>query len=66
MKAANDLNLSPKECLVVEDAPNGIEAGKRAGARCLGLTTSFSKEDLSNADWIFSSLADVTEDVFNW
>jgi beta-phosphoglucomutase len=37
--AAERLGLAPAECLVVEDAPAGIEAGRRAGMPCLGIGT---------------------------
>lgn len=57
--AIRRLNLKPGECLVVEDAPNGIRAGKAAGAACLGLTTSFSAAELeaAGADWTAPDLA---------
>ncbi len=48
-------------CLVVEDAPNGIRAGKAAGSACLGITSSFSSQELltAGADWIAPDLAHV-------
>jgi beta-phosphoglucomutase len=59
------LDLSPEGCLVVEDATNGIRAGKAAGAKCLGLTTSFSVAQLqaAGADWTAPDLAHVPADV---
>ena len=47
--AASRLNLPPAECLVIEDAPNGIVAAKAAGCRCLGLTSSFTEVTLREA-----------------
>ena len=63
--AIRRLGLAPRECLVVEDAPNGIRAGKAAGATCLGLTTSFSAAELqaAGADWIAPDLAHVPPEV---
>jgi HAD superfamily hydrolase (TIGR01509 family) len=57
--AAERLGLPASDCLVVEDAPNGIRAGKAAGARCLGLTSSFDAKTLraAGADWIAPDLA---------
>jgi HAD superfamily hydrolase (TIGR01509 family) len=51
--AAQRLGLPPEHCMVVEDAPNGIQAAKAASARCLGLTTSFNAVTLrqAGADW---------------
>jgi len=47
------LGLAPAQCLVVEDAPSGIQAGKAAGASCLGLSTTFDPAQLraAGADW---------------
>lgn len=63
--AARRLGLPAEQCLVVEDAPNGIRAGKAAGSKCLGLTTSFSEADLrsAGADWIAADLAHVPAEV---
>lgn len=66
MIAAQKLGFSPLECLVVEDAINGVEAAKAAGARCLGLTTSFSPEQLYKADWIASTLKYAPDEALNW
>jgi len=65
-KAADKLGLDPEECLVVEDAINGIKAAKAAGCKCLGLTTSFSVEQLYEADWVANNLSDVPENALHW
>ncbi len=66
LKAAERLGVDPKNCLVVEDAISGIEAGKAAGARVLGITTTFTAAELSNADWIARDLSDASEEVVEW
>jgi beta-phosphoglucomutase len=53
--AAKKLNLSPKDCIVIENAPYGIKAAKAAGMHCIAIATSLSKEYLSQADKIYSS-----------
>ena len=64
--AAKLIGLAPCDCLVVEDAVTGVEAAKSAGAKCLGLTTSFTVDDLSLADWFAANLAEAGDEVFNW
>jgi HAD superfamily hydrolase (TIGR01509 family) len=66
IKAAESLDLNPQECLVVEDAVSGIEAGKAAGCRCLALTTSFPADALKDADWICDTLLNAPEEALNW
>lgn len=58
--AAKKVGVGPENCLVVEDAVNGVIAGVRAGALCLGLTTSFSEADLRKAGalWCAPHLGD--------
>ena len=64
--AAERLGLDAKDCLVVEDAVTGVTAAKAAGAKCLGLTTSFSREELRQADYWAADLADASPNVLNW
>ena len=66
IKAADGLGLKPSECLVVEDAVSGIQAGKNAGCKCLAITTSFKSSDLRDADWICDSLTEIPEEVIDW
>lgn len=64
--AARRLGLEPKECLVIEDAVNGIEAARAAGCRTLALTTSFGEEFFPDADWIAQDLSETGDEVFTW
>lgn len=41
---ADDLKVKPKNCLVFEDIPNGILAGKNAGMKVCAIYDDFSKE----------------------
>ena len=66
LKAAEELGVHASDCLVIEDAVSGVAAGKAAGSRVLALTTSFSAEELSAADWIAASLSEAGEEIFNW
>ena len=48
---------------MIEDAVNGVRAAKATGTRCLALTTSFSPDDLREADWIAPDLAHVPSEA---
>ena len=56
LHAANQLELSPGECVVIEDAAAGIEAARAGGFRSVGLGTY---ERVGQADVVFPSLAGV-------
>jgi len=70
-RAAGQAALAPAECLVIEDAPPGIEAARIAGMSTLGVTNTVSEAALraAGADVVTHSLADWTDDavrhVFN-
>ena len=49
LKAAANLNHAASDCVVVEDVPAGIRAGKAAGARVIALTTTVSLSELQSA-----------------
>jgi sugar-phosphatase len=57
LKAATLLGLEPQDCLVIEDAPAGMQAAHAAGSRVIGVTTTFSVADLDEADFVVPSLA---------
>ena len=63
--AAKAVGADIKNCVVVEDAVNGVQAAKSAGAKCLGLTTSFSTRELAEADWVVEDLSYVDDKLFN-
>lgn len=56
LKAAEMLNIPPEDCMIVEDADAGIEAGKRAGMKTLAVQgakgADFSAESLEKCDLI--------------
>lgn len=65
LTAIRALRLSPEDCLVIEDSPSGVEAAVRAGARCLGVLSTFSREQLleKQAAWIVEDLTTVPPDL---
>jgi len=61
LKAASRLGVQPERCIVVEDSPAGILAGRRAGMNILGVTTTFAAEKLLGAQ----SIANFHDVVFH-
>lgn len=64
LKAAEKLTLPPGRCAVVEDAVQGVEAGKAAGMPVAAVTTTRKRADLTIADIVVDSLAELTADDF--
>ncbi len=59
MRGAALLGLDNAECVVFEDAPSGVGAGKAAGSRVIGVLGTHTLEELEQADWVVESLAGV-------
>lgn len=56
LKTAEKLGISPSDCVVIEDAENGILAAKSAGMKCVGLASSNSgNQNLYKADLVVDS-----------
>jgi beta-phosphoglucomutase len=55
LAAAERLKVQPAECLVVENAPLGIQSAKTAGMFCVALTTTLAEEHLQQADVTFQN-----------
>jgi HAD superfamily hydrolase (TIGR01509 family) len=62
LEAFHKQPLQPAQCLAIEDAPAGIEAGHAAGMKCLALTHSRPAEELRHADWVCRAFAEVEID----
>jgi sugar-phosphatase len=59
LMAAAALNQAPSACIVFEDAPPGILAGRAAGATVVGLTTTYPRSALNEANAIIADLSAV-------
>jgi sugar-phosphatase len=59
LKGAQFLGIPASDCVVIEDAPAGIRAGKAAGAHVVGLRTTATDAELQEAgsDWIVDNCA---------
>jgi sugar-phosphatase len=62
LKGAALLGVSAKDCVVVEDAPAGIRAGKAAGARVIACRTTTAEHELkgAGADWIVENCKSIS------
>ncbi len=61
LTAMRHLGLTPKECVVVENAPLGIASAKNAGMTCVAVETTLSREYLTGADYIIHKLDELPE-----
>ena len=61
LKGASILGFPAQECIVLEDVPAGVRAGKSAGARVIAFTTTVQDSALteSGADWILKNCRDI-------
>jgi len=57
--AAKKLGVDPAECVVVEDAVNGIQAAKAAGMRSVGVAHTLPAKDLQAADVVREKIANI-------
>jgi HAD superfamily hydrolase (TIGR01509 family) len=57
--AAQKLGAEPRDCVVIEDSPLGVEAAKAAGMRCLAVTNTHPSKELEKADKVVNSLDEV-------
>jgi len=61
--AAERMGIDPSHCVVIEDAPNGIQAAKAADAKCIAVTNSADADKLQQADLICDSLEQIDIDT---
>ncbi|HIU24297.1 HAD family hydrolase [Olsenella sp. Marseille-QA0557] len=60
LTALGFLGLKPEECIVVEDSPTGIAAGKAAGMHTIAFTGGSVVQDVSAADETFASYEELS------
>ncbi len=59
LKGAEILGASPETCVVIEDAPAGLESAKAAGMRVVAVATTHREEHLQEADVVVGALSDI-------
>ncbi|MFC1655597.1 HAD family hydrolase [Patescibacteria group bacterium] len=64
LEAAKQINMTPEQCVVIEDAMNGIAAAKAAEMKCIGISSPHrTPQDLSKADLVVDHLSKVDYNI---
>jgi len=59
LKGAELLGFSPAECLVIEDAPAGIQSARAGGMKVVGITSTYAAAALESADAVIGELRQI-------
>jgi beta-phosphoglucomutase len=65
LAAARKLNLLPNRCAVVEDAPVGVEAARRAGMAVVAITGTAPREKLAAADLVIDGFTQLSPETID-
>lgn len=61
---ADAIGVEPTRCYVFEDSLQGLAAGRAAGARVIGVATTYSRDRITPlADMVIDSVADITAEM---
>jgi beta-phosphoglucomutase len=60
LKCAQALGLPNSKCIVIEDSLSGVEAGKAAGSKVIGITTTHTAHELSDCDMVIDDFEGLT------
>jgi mannitol-1-/sugar-/sorbitol-6-phosphatase len=60
LKAARYLSVAPEHCVVIEDAPVGLQAARAARMKAIAVAATYSPKDLSLADICIPALANIS------
>jgi mannitol-1-/sugar-/sorbitol-6-phosphatase len=60
LKGAAGLGFRPGECLVIEDAPAGIESARAGGMRVIGMASTYDPARLADADAVVRGFAQIS------
>jgi sugar-phosphatase len=59
LKGAELLGFKPADCLVIEDAPAGIQSARAGGFKVMGITSTYPASKLSEADAVVAGLEQI-------
>ncbi len=60
LKTAETLDYAPESCIVIEDSLSGVESARRAGSRVIAITTTHSRNEISDVDLIIGNFHDLS------
>ncbi|WP_245970271.1 HAD family hydrolase [Pseudochryseolinea flava] len=60
IKTAAALGYRPDHCVVFEDSLSGVQAGKAAGCKVVGISTTHSAEELNQTDLVIADFDEIT------
>lgn len=66
LRAAERLGLPPRRCVVLEDAPAGVAAGKAASSRVVAIAAAFPADSIIAADRVVSSFLEILWPEREW
>jgi HAD superfamily hydrolase (TIGR01509 family) len=66
LRAAEKLAVPPRQCLVLEDAPAGVQAAHAGGMRCIALVSTWPESSLAHADLLVRDLAQLLWTRSEW
>jgi HAD superfamily hydrolase (TIGR01509 family) len=55
LKTAAAIGFKPEQCIVLEDSLSGVKSGKAAGCKVIGITTTHTREELTETDLIIDN-----------
>jgi len=59
LKGAERMGVNPADCLVIEDAPAGIQSARAGGMKVIGLTSTYPAARLNEADFVVQRLPQI-------
>lgn len=65
LRDTSGLPLDPARCVAIEDSRWGLESARGAGLRCVGVTNTYSADELGTAELVVSGLDVLTLDMLD-